>query len=74
MKSCAKCIHQKSDERLVRDTGLVEDDLASARAASAAISLGHRSVGFEQLVRWVSGLTAIVIQAMVESGKKRRRL
>ena len=66
-------IHQKSDERMLGDSDFVEDVLSRAKERlQQKYALAAKGVGFEQLVQWVSVLTAIPVQAMVGPSKERQ--
>ena len=66
-------IHQKSDERMLGDNAFVEEVLSRAKERlQQKYVLAAKGVGFEQLVQWVSVLTAIPVQAMVGPGKERQ--
>ena len=59
-------IHQKSDERMPGDSDFVEQVLSKTREQlQQKDALAARGIGFEQLLQWVSVLTAIPAQAMV---------
>jgi REP element-mobilizing transposase RayT len=66
-------IHQKSDERILGDSDFVENVLArSQEMLQKKYTLAAKGLGFEDLLKWVSQLTGIPVQAMIGPGKERR--
>jgi hypothetical protein len=66
-------IHQKSDERMLGDGDFVEHVLLRAKERlHGKYVLASKGIGFEQLARWVSELTATPLPAMAGPGKQRK--
>jgi putative transposase len=66
-------VHQKSDERMLGDSGFVEDVLSRAKEGfERKYALGSKGIGFEELVQRVSELTTIPVQAIAGPGKERQ--
>jgi putative transposase len=66
-------IHQKSDERMLGDGDFVESVLSKAKERlQRKYALACKGIGFEQLLEFVSDLTAIPVQDMAGPGKERQ--
>jgi putative transposase len=64
-------IHQKSDERILGDSDFVEDVLAKAQERlQQKYALAAQGVGLEQLMQWVSDLTAVPVKNMTGASKR----
>jgi REP element-mobilizing transposase RayT len=64
--------HQKSDERILGDSGFVEEVLAKAEEAlHRKYELASRGVGIEEVMQGVSKLTEVPAEALIGAGKNR---
>jgi len=64
-------IHQKSDERILGDSDFVEGVLAKAQERlHQKYALVAQGVGIEQLMQWVSDLTAVPVKSMTGASKR----
>jgi putative transposase len=68
-------IHQKSDERILGDSEFAEEVLARAEEGlHQKYALAAKGIGIEQLMRGVSELTGVPVEAMTGAGKKRKNV
>lgn len=68
-------IHQKSDERILGDSEFAEEVLARAdEGLHKKYALIAKGIGIEQLMRGVSELTGVSVEAMAGAGKKRKNV